>query len=584
MASRAVLDLLIQLKGDAEQRLKSFGSTLGDISKNAVAFAAGGLLQSGIESVGSALFGAVKGGIDFNSQMEIVTAKLNAFTKDGAKSAEILAMIQERASKTPFAFGEMADAAAALLPTSKASGAALEELIAKAEILAASNPAEGLEGAAFALKEAVSGDFTSIIERFNLPRQRLKELKEEGVPALEAVQIAMSELGLDADLVSNLAETASGRWSTFKDTLTAMTATATKPIFDILSNGLAKVNEWATANQPLIDAFVAQLAGGLSSAIEWIGTTGVPALTDAWAALQPYLAGAGSLFDQIRAAIEPVIAAFQEEGLSGAVRVLLNSFGSLRSGLLDKVKEALPGVLDFIGAELQRWAPIVATEAGKLAIVFLEWIGPASRDMVIKLGELLGVLLTWIYDNREEIIATLESWASAFGEWATTQGMPALGQALLDAAGGVWNYIKDKWGAAFAPGTLGESLVNSIKQGIANAWEGFKAWFLEMLVSAVPGAGVVLQAAGAGGVAIPGFAGGVTNFRGGLAVVGERGPELVNLPGGSSVIPSGGFGGGVVVHVTVQGSVVTERDLVESVRRGLAETARRNGDALGGIA
>ena len=38
---------------------------------------------------------------------------------------------------------------------------------------------------------------------------------------------------------------------------------------------------------------------------------------------------------------------------------------------------------------------------------------------------------------------------------------------------------------------------------------------------------------------IPGFADGVQNFGGGPAVVGERGPELVNLPRGSSVTPMG---------------------------------------------
>jgi hypothetical protein len=36
----------------------------------------------------------------------------------------------------------------------------------------------------------------------------------------------------------------------------------------------------------------------------------------------------------------------------------------------------------------------------------------------------------------------------------------------------------------------------------------------------------------------PHFAGGVENFKGGLALVGEKGPELVNLPSGSSVISS----------------------------------------------
>ena len=40
-----------------------------------------------------------------------------------------------------------------------------------------------------------------------------------------------------------------------------------------------------------------------------------------------------------------------------------------------------------------------------------------------------------------------------------------------------------------------------------------------------------------GASVIPAFANGVTDFEGGVALVGEKGPELVNLPGGSDVIP-----------------------------------------------
>lgn len=40
------------------------------------------------------------------------------------------------------------------------------------------------------------------------------------------------------------------------------------------------------------------------------------------------------------------------------------------------------------------------------------------------------------------------------------------------------------------------------------------------------------------GPAVPGFANGVNDFRGGMAIVGERGPELVNLPRGADVIPN----------------------------------------------
>jgi phage-related tail protein len=37
---------------------------------------------------------------------------------------------------------------------------------------------------------------------------------------------------------------------------------------------------------------------------------------------------------------------------------------------------------------------------------------------------------------------------------------------------------------------------------------------------------------------VPFFASGTNNAPGGLAVVGEKGPELVNLPRGSQVIPN----------------------------------------------
>lgn len=80
---------------------------------------------------------------------------------------------------------------------------------------------------------------------------------------------------------------------------------------------------------------------------------------------------------------------------------------------------------------------------------------------------------------------------------------------------------------------------------------------------------------------IPGFANGVTGFGGGLAVVGERGPELVRLPGGSDVIPAGraGGGGGSVTnnYITVGGSIMTEQDFIRRVQTGLIKIQRDNG-------
>jgi len=78
--------------------------------------------------------------------------------------------------------------------------------------------------------------------------------------------------------------------------------------------------------------------------------------------------------------------------------------------------------------------------------------------------------------------------------------------------------------------------------------------------------------------AIPGFANGVQNFGGGLAIVGERGPELVRLPSGSDVIPNhalGGIGSASPV-IFIADTVIRGSDIVTSFKRQTA-TNGRNG-------
>jgi len=105
---------------------------------------------------------------------------------------------------------------------------------------------------------------------------------------------------------------------------------------------------------------------------------------------------------------------------------------------------------------------------------------------------------------------------------------------------------------------------------------------------------------------IRGNAGGGRNLAAGLSWVGEEGPELMFVPGGSDIYtardsarmaasggavrPSKGMGagggnsGGVNVYVTVQGNVTAERDLARAiagpVRDELVKIGRRNGGSI----
>jgi len=238
------------LQGKVAQSAGGFAAGLGGIAKTALGVAGGiGLATAGSRLLGDAFGFVTDSMFGTNIAMENVEARLMAFTKDGAETQRILAEIRTEAAETPFAFNEMADAVASLLPPAKQANLDLMDLVETAEILAASNPLEGLEGAAFALREALSGDFQSLIERFNIPRTEINRLKEEGLPNIEIVRQAMQSLGLDITLVGNLAQTTSGKWSTFQDNIRNALAAIGEPFMDKINSGLTDLVAFTETEQ-----------------------------------------------------------------------------------------------------------------------------------------------------------------------------------------------------------------------------------------------------------------------------------------------------------------------------------------------
>lgn len=84
---------------------------------------------------------------------------------------------------------------------------------------------------------------------------------------------------------------------------------------------------------------------------------------------------------------------------------------------------------------------------------------------------------------------------------------------------------------------------------------------------------------------IPYLAQGTGFFKGGLAVLGDRGPELVNLPPGAKVGSASmtasqarmAGGGGVNVNVYVNGALSTDRDIRRAVVAGLEQAVNSDG-------
>lgn len=431
-AGKAVDDFASQADSGASRATGAL-SRIGGVASQALGglatVAAGAALAVGTTLVGG-LAGVATVGLSFNNSVEQATARINAFTKDSGKTAEILDMVRERAAKTPFAFEEMAEAAASLGPAANSAGIPLEELIAQAEILAASNPAEGLVGGAFAIKEALSGDFTSAIERFNLSRSYINQLKDEGVPALEILSRAMQQAGYDADLVSALAETAGGRWSTFTDTFVNLAGIVTQPIFDAFSSGLGLVNDELEGAAPAMETTAKAIGEALAPAAAALGEAMVGAARGLVAVMEAVTNADGSLksFGEIWATLSPVV--------GEAVGEMLGRLGEFALGVGKRLLDAIPGAvsaLGQLGARLIGWVgeqlPGWSSELGKLAEAGGKWVMDAIPPLISNLADMRTRLVSWVLDSLPEWASRLDDLRTAAIDWVA-KALPDLGTNL----------------------------------------------------------------------------------------------------------------------------------------------------------
>lgn len=206
------------------------------------------------------------------------------------------------------------------------------------------------------------------------------------------------------------------------------------------------------------------------------------------------------------------------EVLRPAFDYLLQAFTPLIDAVL-RFYEAVKPLLPFVGVAL-----ITALYA-----------------FVIGLGAVVR-MVTGLINFISNLVQAIKNLLGAFGNFAG---------AIGNVMGGVYDAIVGPFKAAFKwvsdnVGKFGKAVGN------LNPFKNFK---------------------------IPGFASGVNNFSGGLAVVGERGPELVNLPGGSSVTPNNKLGDTFVINLegVMASSRADLRRVGEDIISAIDEARRAKG-------
>jgi TP901 family phage tail tape measure protein len=297
-----------------------------------------------------------------------------------------------------------------------------------------------------------------------------------------------------------------------------------------------------TAVRTQLGAVVTDMASDLSAAlpdVQFSFTGMVTSMTNAinnqdWTAL-----GSG-LVSSIGTGFNAVMAAdvsWAENAANNFATSVRTAFASVDWGALDSalvglataVREAIYGLATGIGQEINLSLPDIQWDAIMEKFTWADWMQTLSWD-------------TWVGSlSWEEFVAGIE-WASFVPGVSWNSFVPNLS----------WGAFVDglNWGS-FIPDVSWGSFVPSLD------WSRFISW-----------------------LNIPGFASGTNFAPGGLAIVGEQGPELVNLPRGSRVydhhetaaMVSGG--GGITVNVHVA-SVASEIDMHSLAHRVAREIQRK---------
>lgn len=290
----------------------------------------------------------------------------------------------------------------------------------------------------------------------------------------------------------------------------------------------------------LTDFAVNTLIPALSKFVAWV--------EDNWPKVRDTIVGA---VEDIRDKVQPIIDAMQ-----AAWQQFGDNIVNFVKQKLDAIRDAFKGVFDVISGFFEffsdlfhgRWSEL-GDDIAKIIRGFLGIWKAAFESVWADLKLAVGVAWDAI---KGKVTGALDGIVGAI------TGMPA---KIADASKGMFDGIKEAF----------RSAINWIIGG----WNKLH-FSLPSFDTHIPGVGKV-GGFDLGVPQIPLLANGGTALSAGMALVGERGPELLNLPRGASVIPLGNQGGGgLTVHVNA-GAIVHQSDLPSFIADQLRTYERRYG-------
>lgn len=595
---------VITAEDRASAVLAGFGNSVRSVGASAVNALKGATVAFGAATAAASAF-AVKGAADF----EQTRIGLENMLGSAGKARDLLGDISKFAAETPFEFPELAQATRQLVAfgfsasdafdtmkqlgdVSAAVGAPINDLAYLMGTLRTQGRAFTIDIRQFAMRGIPIYEYLAKVLKVN--EQQIAAMIEEGkigFPQVQkAFQMMTAEGGKFHNTMAKQSKSLSGLWSTLKDNIGFAareivginTAGDVREgsIFDRLRKSVegligflnknqgaiinavqGVINDTITVFRLLFDtisggdptlkkgeekfALFARTLSELQFIVLQVATTIRTVLKQAFDFLKPSL---DALFQTIVRDLGPALAKLWNEVLVPMAPVI----GTLLVGavwlLVNVLRIAIQVVSSVITvfSNLFTFFTVILPAGFNTATTFigdrLTWL---KQNFFETVGFIIGYFLTLplklpliIYDAGKKMIDAIArfDWGGAAN--SIGNAFASMWNRVKNSAVEAWNYISHiDWGKTFI--NIGKSIGNSI---------------IDLIQGAINGAFAGIP--GAPKVRLPHLARGTDYFSGGMALVGERGPELVSLPRGSSITPNSQLppmGSSQIINVTFNG-------------------------------
>lgn len=306
---------------------------------------------------------------------------------------------------------------------------------------------------------------------------------------------------------------------------------------------VSTISKFADKAIPVIDGILSKAMPVIESVLSKIGKLAeglTPVVSRVFRGLKGSAAAAKPFISDILRGfqkIEPQLSSFATTVFS-TVRQIASAAMPVISSIIRTIQDVLPAVIPVlenvvstVGSVLSAAAPVISGLVEGIGVVVSE-LAPVFSKIFSEIGEKVGSVLSFVGERMGFIQEAIGAAAPLISDILSTAW--GVISPILDIAINIFKILFSVVQKVF-PGiqkilqTVWK-VVKPIVEGIGKVVGKISSWFGNV-ADAITGSGKSEDKVGKN-------ASGDNNWRGGLTWVGEKGPELVELPKGSRILPN----------------------------------------------